>query len=307
VTAQDQRFCTALAVYTVSVLACQRPAPRAHEGPDSVITTAATNIDLKLSRSDSSSATIRITTPTLIVAFPRPTAGDSTQDTFEAYNDWSFYADRAATFLKARGVRPMLLVVDTLDIINDGKESIVVVPRAAPLCYLVVPGRPPLQFNGYDSDADIIDAAGRYFWAGKVPRASTDTLTVEKVHADYVITRPTFIGFFSRRALRMRGNPSEWPDSARLVDQVEHLRDSLAQRGIAIDFTFEDAFTVLIRGQVDTVRPVRSGGVVGYYVAHPDDWRQQLWVGPRTTSELVREIDDYVDHFRSKRRDDSAP
>lgn len=291
-------------------LACPaRPADAPARTDDSAATTTAVRGEPTSLEADSATAHIDIAGPTVIVAFPRPEPGDSSQSSFEAYGDWFFYARQAAAFLEARGVRPVQVVVDTLRITQDGKETVLPVPRDAPLCYFAAPAHRPHHFSGFDSHADIIDVASRYFWAGKVPLAQGDTLTPEKANADFVITRPTVIGFFSRRALRLwDGDPPEYADSVRLVQQVESLRDSLNHSGIAIAVTFKEPFTVLLRGAVDTIRPIQSGGVIGYYVAHPDDWaRRRLWIGLRSTPSLVREIAEYVDRLRSGVRRDSLP
>jgi len=304
-----QPIIVALALSALSGLTCgPRPADAPDQTDDPPPPTTALR-DSQPTSLDTASATARIviTGPTVIVAFPRPEPGDSSHDSFEAYGDWFFYAGQAATFLDARGVRAVRVVVDTLRITHDGKETVLPVPRDAPLCYFATPGHRPHHVTGFDSHGDIIDVAAQYFWAGKVPLAAGDTLTPETANADFVITRSTVIAFFSRRALRrFYGDPPEYPDSARLAQQVEYVRDSLDHSGITIAVTFKEPFTVFLRGAVDTMRPIQSGGVIGYYVADPDDWaRRRLWMGLRSTSSLVRDIGEYVDRLRSTVRRDS--
>src|SRR6266567_5125352 len=244
---------------------------------------------------DSATKHISIVGPTVLLAVRRSIGRDTTQEATEALGDWSFYFARAAEFLAARGVRAETMVADTLRIQEDGHQSAVVVPEAAPLYYFAEPGHQPRSFLGFDSDADLIEAAGRFFWAGVVPRGHGDTLTPQSVIVDFVITRPTVIAFFSRRTLNLgRNAPAEYPDSARLVEQVASLRDTLDRNGVTLELTFKERFTVLVRGAVDTIAPAPSGATIGYYAANPQDWKTDFMVGLWPTPRLLSEINAYV-------------
>ncbi len=248
-------------------------------------------------RRDTTPATARITItgPTLVVAVRRPAADDTSHEGAEASDDRSFYAGRAADFLEARGVRSVFFAADTLHIEQDGKEVFVAVQEGEPLCYFTTPGHQPLSFYGFDSDADIIDAAATYFWGGEVPHGQRDTLTPQGVTVDFVVTRPTVIAFFSRRALNVSSAaPPVYPDSARLVEQVASLRNSLDSSGVTLELTFKDRFTVLLRGAIDTVIPIRSGTAIGYYAASPRDWQTQIMGGFWPTPKLAGEIKTYL-------------
>lgn len=246
-------------------------------------------------------ARISIDGPTLILAVQRPVAGDSSHEATEADDDRSYYFGRAADFLEARGVRAVSFLADTVKVLQDGKDSSVVVGEGEPLVYFATPGRASRSFQGFDSDGDIIDAAAAYFWAGRVPGGGTDTLTPAMVSVDFVVTRPTVIAFLSRRALTAfsRIPPTLESDSARLVAQVDSLRGALDSGGVTLQITFQDRFTVLGRGAVDTIVPIRSGTAMGYYAANPDDWRTDIMAGFWPTSRLVSEINRYLNRTRS--------
>jgi len=297
-----------VAVCALALLSCQRPADDPVRREKQAASAVGVQDTVTTVVADSATARITITGPTIIVAFPRPEPNDSSHDSFEAYSDWLFYARQATNFLVHRGVRSLQAVADTLRVMQDGKETVLLTSREAPLCYLAAPGRPSQHFSGYDSHADIINAAVVYFWDGKAPVARGDTLTAEAVNADFAVIRPTVIAYFSRRMLNFgRRGSMEYPDSARLLQQVEYLRDSLDRNGVTITMTSKEPFTVFGRGSVDTVRPVGAGGVVGYYVAAPDDWGRHIWVGLRSTPELVQEIRAYLHRARSTVHDDSNP
>jgi len=196
------------------------------------------------------------------------------------------------------------MLADTLRLQQGSKELLVVVPDGHPVCYLVAPGQAPLSVAGYDSDADLIEAAAKYFWAGVVPPGQADTLTPQTAGADFVISRPTVIAFFSRRTLHFGRNPSaNYLDSARLVEQVESLRDTLDSIGVTLELTFKERFTVLVRGAVDTIVPLRSGAVIGYYAVNPADWRPDFMIGLWPNARLLSDIDAYVHRAELARSD----
>ncbi len=289
----------------IALLACRRPDEQGPLRSQQVATTATAPLaagTLPPQASDTGSNRVTITSPTIIVAFPRPSptdsSGGSSQEASEAYDDWSYYADKALRFLKARGVHTVFLLTDTVRVIEHGQEIILPVSNG-PLVYFARQGRPGRELPGYDSDATIIDAAADYFWAGKVPNAVGDTLTAPNAHADFAVARPTIIAFFSRRDLEFDDRKwigREYPDSARIVQQVESLRDSLDRSGVTIDLTFKHRFTVFERGRVDTIR---TQAVKGFYVTAPNDWGGQFWIGPRQTPELVQDIREYLNKLRS--------
>ena len=239
---------------------------------------------------DTASNRVTITGPTVVVAFPRISPADSSsEDVSTTYDDWSHYAGKALRFLKAREVHTVFLMTDSVRVSQDGREFILPVSNE-PLVFLATPRRTGRELRGgIGSDADIIDLAANYFWNGRVPNAVGDTLTAETARADFAITRPTIIAFF----------PRPDPDSARIAERVEHLRDSLDRRGVTILLTFKHRFTVFERGRVDTIQ---ASGYRGFYVTAPDAWSGELWIGPRSDEELVHEIQEYLTELRSKTR-----
>ncbi len=249
------------------------------------------------------STRIRIAGPTLIMAIKRSLPGEAltSQEANEALSDFGYYFGRAATFLEKRGVQATVAFADTLVLEQDKADSAIVVNEGQPLYYFAMPGKQPIHLIGADSDHDLLTIAADYFWANNVPPGRGDTLTPATATADFVVTRPTIIAYFSRRSLDIayRGHgpsPAEYPDSARLVRQVDSLKDSLGRAGIGIDLTFNSRFTVLVRGRVDTIALVPSGRRLGYYVASPEDWRTHYIDSFRATPELLGEIAKYFDH-----------
>jgi len=135
--------------------------------------------------------------------------------------------------------------------------------------------------------------AAEYFWGGVLPRRRGDTLPPHTAAADFVISRPTVIAFFSRRRLTQgRDAPAFYADSAKLAEQVSALRDTLDRMGVTIALTFKEPFTVLVRGAVDTIW--MSGAVVGYYAVNPIDWQPLIMANFWSDAMLLSDIRQYL-------------
>ena len=239
---------------------------------------------------------VTISGPTLIVAVPRP-APDQSEEASEAGDDMGHYFARAAEFLEPRGVRALGITTDTLRLRQEGKDSIATVVLNRPRYFFVVPGKPPRTLNDFATDDELIAMAAEYFWGGVVPRRPGDTLTAQTAAADFVISRPTVIAFFSRRRLNFdRNPPAVYADSAKLAQQVVALRDTLDRMGVTIELTFKAPFTVLVRGAVDTIR--MSGTVIGYYAVSPTDWQPLIMANYWSDAMLLSHIHEYLE--RSK-------
>ena len=239
---------------------------------------------------------VTISGPTLIVAVPRP-APDQSEEASEAGDDMGHYFARAAEFLEPRGVRALGITTDTLRLRQEGKDSIATVVLNRPRYFFVVPGKPPRTLNDFATDDELIAMAAEYFWGGVVPRRPGDTLTAQTAAADFVISRPTVIAFFSRRRLNFdRNPPAVYADSAKLAQQVVALRDTLDRMGVTIELTFKEPFTVLVRGAVDTIR--MSGTVIGYYAVSPTDWQPLIMANYWSDAMLLSHIHEYLE--RSK-------
>jgi len=239
---------------------------------------------------------VTISGPTLLLAVPRP-APDQSEEASEAGDDMGHYFVRAAEFLEPRGVRALGITTDTLRLRQEGKDSIATVVLNRPRYFFVVPGKPPRTLSDFATDDELIAMATDYFWGGVVPRRPGDTLTAHTATADFVISRPTVIAFFSRRRLNLdRNAPAFYADSAKLAQQVAALRDTLDRMGVTIELTFKEPFTVLVRGAVDTIR--MSGPVIGYYAVNPTDWQPLIMANLWADAMLLSHIHEYLE--RSK-------
>jgi len=235
---------------------------------------------------------VTISGPTLIVAVPRP-APDQSEEASEAADDMGLYFARAAAFLEPRGVRAFGITADTLQLRQEGKDSITTVVLTRPRYFFIVPGKPPRTLSNFATDDELIAMATDYFWGGVVPRRPGDTLTAHTAAADFVISRPTVIAFFSRRRLNFdRNPPAVYADSARLAEQVAALRDTLDRMGVTIELTFKVPFTVLVRGAVDTIRA--SGAVIGYSAVSPTDWQPLVMANFWPDAMLLSHIREYL-------------
>jgi len=238
-------------------------------------------------------AIVTISGPTLILAVRRP-APDQSEEASEAGDDLGRYFARAAEFLEPRGVRSLGIATDTLRLRQEGKDSIATVVLNRPRYFFVVPGKPPRSLSDFATDDELIAMAADYFWGGVVPRRPGDTLTAQTAAADFVISRPTVIAFFSRRRLNLdRNPPAFYADSAKLAQQVAALRDTLARVGVTIELTFREPFTVLVRGAVDTIR--MSGPVIGYYAVNPTDWQPLIMANLWSDAMLLSHIHEYLE------------
>ncbi len=239
-----------------------------------------------------SAVTVTISGPTLILAVRRPGSGQSEEES-EAGDDLGHYFARAAEFLEPRGVRSLGIATDTLRLRQEGKDSVATVVLNRPRYFFVVPGKPPRSLSEFATDDELIAMAVDYFWGGVVPRRPGDTLTAHTAAADFVISRPTVIAFFSRRRLNFdRNPPAVYADSAKLAQQVAVLRDTLDREGVTIELTFRVPFTVLVRGAVDTIRMI--GPVIGYYAVNPTDWQPLIMANFWSDAMLLSHIHEYL-------------
>ena len=260
-------------------------------------------VEISATRKDTGGATrrIHITGPTVILAVRRSLAHDavSSEEANEALGDFTFYFGRAASFLEDRGVQSMIEAVDTLVIEQDNTDTTIVV-ETEPLYYVTTSGKHAVHLFGIDSDHELVSLAVNYFWGGKVPVGRSDTLTAATAAADFVVTRPTIIGYFSRRMLDIsyRGHgssPAIYGDSSLLVDELQALRDTLNRAGIDVEIVLRNRFTVLIRGRIDSISLSGMGRTLGYFVAGPDNWRTRYIDAYRPRVELIQELRSFLD------------
>ncbi len=260
-------------------------------------------LEISAIRKDTGGATrrIHITGPTVILAVSRSLAHDavSSQEANEGLGDVTFYFGRAASFLEDRGVRSVIVAVDTLVIEQDNTDTTIVI-ETEPLYYVTTPGKHAVYLFGIDGDHELVSLAVNYFWGGKVPVGRGDTLTAATAAADFVVTRPTIIGYFSRRMLDIsyRGHgpsPAIYGDSSLLVDELQALRDTLNSAGIDVEIALRNRFTVFGRGRVDSISLSGMGRTLGYFVAAPDNWRTRYIDAYRPRVELIQELRSFLD------------